>query len=139
MSAAVRRGYPALMLAMAMSMFVGPRALSQHSAVGRFVHISSSIVQGDMQSNNMAKAMLYGTLEFLARVHPGACPRQYVDDLNISSAGVAQQVVFDVTEATSDLVHLLSGVRLGLADKSFVVATRYPVAVRIASELSSRT
>ena len=97
-----------------------------------FILCNTSIVQGDMQSNSMAKAMVWNCMQFIDQVHAPVRIRQYVDDLNLSDHGYATRIVLRLSDAVTELMKWANAHRLRLSDNSWVVAGSPAVAQKLA-------
>eukprot|EP00969_Alexandrium_andersonii_P289937 12815722-Alexandrium_andersonii.AAC.1 len=102
---AARLGYQPTLLTLAVLSFLGPRSFTQNSVASEFVQVTNSIVQGDAQSNNCARAVLYDVLDHLTSAFPQVHFRQFVDDLQQMvevDPGAPQEAVGYMTQSAID-------------------------------------
>ncbi|CAK0896788.1 unnamed protein product, partial [Prorocentrum cordatum] len=96
--------YPLLPLAMAVQMYLAPRAIMAHSLFSDIFEPANSMVAGCGQAVDLTRPLLYGILDAAHRHHIFAVMQQYLDDLALQVEGARRQVI-DQIKHVAALVH----------------------------------
>ncbi|CAK0870858.1 unnamed protein product, partial [Prorocentrum cordatum] len=129
--------YPLLPLAMAVQMYLAPRAIMAHSLFSDIVEPANSMVAGCGQAVGLTRPLLYGILDAAHRHHIFVVMQQYLDGLALQVEGARRQVI-DQIKHVAALVHDgFKQLSIPISVKTAVVASDKDLQAEVASILDS--
>ncbi|CAK0886228.1 unnamed protein product, partial [Prorocentrum cordatum] len=129
--------YPLLPLAMAVQMYLAPRAIMAHSLFSDIFEPANSMVAGCGQAVDLTRPLLYGILDAAHRHHIFVVMQQYLDDLALQVEGARRQVI-DQIKHVAALVHDgFKQLAIPISVKAAVVASDKDLQAEVASILDS--
>ncbi|CAK0858103.1 unnamed protein product, partial [Prorocentrum cordatum] len=129
--------YPLLPLAMAVQMYLAPRAIMAHSLFSDIFEPANSMVAGCGQAVDLTRPLLYGILDAAHRHHIFVVMQQYLDDLALQVEGARRQVI-DQIKHVAALVHDgFKQLSIPISVKTAVVASDKDLQAEVASILDS--
>ncbi|CAK0823068.1 unnamed protein product, partial [Prorocentrum cordatum] len=129
--------YPLLPLAMAVQMYLAPRAIMAHSLFSDIFEPANSMVAGCGQAVDLTRPLLYGILDAAHRHHIFVVMQQYLDDLALQVEGARRQVI-DQIKHVAALVHDgFKQLAIPISVKTAVVASDKDLQAEVASILDS--
>ncbi|CAK0812485.1 unnamed protein product, partial [Prorocentrum cordatum] len=129
--------YPLLPLAMAVQMYIAPRAIMSHSLFSDMFEPANSMVAGCGQAVDLTRPLLYGILDAARRHHIFVVMQQYLDDLALQVEGARRQAV-DQIKYVAVLVHDgFKQLSIPISVKTAVVASDKDLQAEVASILDS--
>ncbi|CAK0817626.1 unnamed protein product, partial [Prorocentrum cordatum] len=129
--------YPLLPLAMAVQMYLAPRAIMAHSLFSDSFEPANSMVAGCGQAVDLTRPLLYGILDAAHRHHIFVVMQQYLDDLALQVEGARRQVI-DQIKHVAALVHDgFKRLAIPISVKTAVVASDKDLQAEVASILDS--
>ncbi|CAK0858693.1 unnamed protein product, partial [Prorocentrum cordatum] len=129
--------YPLLPLAMAVQMYLAPRAIMAHSLFSDIFEPANSMVAGCGQAVDLTRPLLHGILDAAHRHHIFVVMQQYLDDLALQVEGARRQVI-DQIKHVAALVHDgFKRLAIPISVKTAVVASDKDLQAEVASILDS--
>ena len=134
--AGLMQGFPAVILAMELQMFLAPRYLRERQWISRPITIGKSLVAGSPHGGKLAKALLGPILQ---RAHEkyqfSIMMKTFVDDTIIRSEGTASNVETTLVQAGTSIGHDMLSAGLTISPKTVVVASSSGIANSVARAL----
>ncbi|CAK0799380.1 unnamed protein product, partial [Prorocentrum cordatum] len=128
---------PLLPLAMAVQMYIAPRAIMAHSLFSDIFEPANSMVAGCGQAVDLTRPLLHGILDAAHRHHIFVVMQQYLDDLALQVEGARRQVI-DQIKHVAALVHDgFKQLSIPISVKTAVVASDKDLQAEVASILDS--
>ncbi|CAK0907670.1 unnamed protein product [Prorocentrum cordatum] len=128
---------PLLPLAMAVQMYLAPRAIMAHSLFSDIFEPANSMVAGCGQAVDLTRPLLHGILDAAHRHHIFVVMQQYLDDLALQVEGARRQVI-DQIKYVAALVHDgFKQLSIPISVKTAVVASDKDLQAEVASILDS--
>ena len=118
--------------------YISPRVLRADRCYSAPVQVYCSILQGNGQSCNMARALLHRMLDHWHRTCRPATVRTWVDDLPQHMEGTSRYITAFFLPAAEGLVAGLRRLKLTLSPKSTLVSSDKALAKYIQAKLASR-
>ncbi|CAK0806248.1 unnamed protein product, partial [Prorocentrum cordatum] len=129
--------YPLLPLAMAVQMYLAPRAIMAHSLFSDIFEPANSMVAGCGQAVDLTIPLLYGILDAARRRYIFVVMQQCLDDLALQVEGARRQVIAQ-TKYVAALVHDgFKQLSMPISVKTAVVASDTDLQAEVASILDS--
>ncbi|CAK0878622.1 unnamed protein product, partial [Prorocentrum cordatum] len=129
--------YPLLSLAMAVQMYLAPRAIMAHRLFSDIFEPANSMVAGCGRAVDLTRPLLYGILDAAHRHHIFVVMQQYLDDLALQVEG-ARRPVIDQIKHVAALVHDgFKQLAIPISVKTAVVASDKDLQAEVASILDS--
>ena len=133
--------FPATSVGLSLVLYVAPRCIKTRGAVSRPVEPTASILTGDGDANNFARAVLFDALE---RLHNDYFPRgvasaQWVDDINQRAEGPVHVIAAALSEAAGDFCKSAQALGLQISGKSVEVASSLGLARDISQAVKDRS
>ncbi|CAK0905284.1 unnamed protein product, partial [Prorocentrum cordatum] len=129
--------YPLLPLAMAVQMYLAPRAIMTHSLFSDIFEPANSMVAGCGQSVDLTRPLLYGILDAAHRHHIFVVMQQYLDDLALQVEGARRQVIGQIKHVAALVHDGFKQLAIPISVKTAVVASDKDLQAEVASILDS--
>ncbi|CAK0897887.1 unnamed protein product, partial [Prorocentrum cordatum] len=135
-AAGIRQGFPALILALELQLFLAPRHLKDRLWLSKAIQPEKSLMAGSLQSGRFAKAFM-GPMPDRAHINYGLriLLRTFVDDTVVRAEGTAHEVGSLMIDSCTSLASDFVDAGLKISPKTVVVASSSSLAARITAGL----
>ena len=130
--------YPIKTLALGLTMHMAVRVLKGHGTYLECPLPSNRIIARDLQSNFLARVLLYAIMDRHYNSMPRMLFRTFVDDIRQSHAGKEIDVIAEATEVAESLAQDLIGVGCKISDKSVCLSNKKKITSTIKHNLKHK-
>ncbi|CAK0889290.1 unnamed protein product [Prorocentrum cordatum] len=128
---------PLLPLAMAVQMYLAPRAIMAHNLFSDIFEPANSMVAGCGQAVDLTRPLLYGILDAAHRHYIFVVMQQYLDDLALQVEGARRQVIAQIKYVAALVHDGFKQLSIPISVKTAVVASDKDLQAEVASILDS--